>query len=27
LTDYIIDNEVKPGYVFSYNDIYKVWVK
>ncbi len=24
LTDYIIDNEIKPGYIFSYNDIYKV---
>lgn len=23
LTDYIIDNEVKPGFVFKYNDIYK----
>lgn len=24
LTDYIIDNEVEPGFVFKYNDIYKV---
>lgn len=23
LTDYIIDNEVKPGHIFTYNDIYK----
>ena len=23
LTDYIIDNEVKPGFVFKYNDIYR----
>lgn len=23
LTDYIIDNEVEPGHIFSYNDIYK----
>lgn len=24
LTDYIIDNEIEPGFVFKYNDIYKV---
>ena len=23
LTDYIIDNEIKPGFVFKYNDIYR----
>lgn len=23
LTDYLIDNEIKPGFVFKYNDIYK----
>ena len=23
LTDYIIDNEIEPGHIFSYNDIYK----
>lgn len=23
LTDYIIDNEVEPGHIFTYNDIYK----
>jgi ATP-dependent Clp protease ATP-binding subunit ClpA len=23
LTDYIIDNEIEPGFVFKYDDIYK----